>query len=106
MLNRAKDSKSQGTDVVKGMHILVVDDIEVNRIILIKILGTLGAECDTASNGQEAVEKFKDAPSGYDLILMDVQMPGMNGYEATRTIRASDHPFAKVVPIIAMTVDC
>ncbi|MDE7260690.1 MAG: response regulator, partial [Oscillospiraceae bacterium] len=105
MMGRAKEAKRQESDVVKGMHILVVDDIEVNRIILVKILNTLGAECDTATNGQEAVEKFMDAPSGYDLILMDVQMPGMNGYEATRAIRASSHPFAKAVPIIAMTAN-
>ena len=105
MLGRAKEAERQEADVVKGMHILVVDDIEVNRIILVKILTTLGAECDTASNGQEAVEKFMDAPSGYDLILMDVQMPGMNGYEATRAIRASDHPSAKAIPIIAMTAN-
>ena len=83
----------------------MMDDIEVNRIILVKILSTLGAECDTASDGQQAVEKFMDAPSGYHLILMDVQMPGMNGYEATRAIRASSHPFAKAVPIIAMTAN-
>ena len=105
MMGRAKEAAHQEADVVKGMHILVVDDIEVNRIILVKILSTLGAECDTASNGQEAVERFMDAPSGYDLILMDVQMPGMNGYEATRAIRASSHPFAKAIPIIAMTAN-
>ena len=103
MMGRAKESKRQEADVVKGMHILVVDDIEVNRIILVKILSTMGAECDIASNGQEAVDKFMVAPPGYDLILMDVQMPGMNGYEATRTIRASSHPLAKSVPIVAMT---
>ena len=105
MMDRTKESKRQESDVVKGMHILIVDDIEVNRIILVKLLGTLGAECDTASNGKEAFEKFIDAPNGYDLILMDVQMPEMNGYEATRAIRASSHPFAKAVPIIAMTAN-
>ena len=105
MMGRTQEAKHKESDVVKGMRILVVDDIEVNRIILVKILSTLGAECDTASDGQQAVEKFMDAPSGYDLILMDVQMPGMNGYEATRAIRASSHPFAKAVPIIAMTAN-
>ncbi len=93
-------------DVVKGRHILVVDDIAANRIILVKILGSLGAACDIAENGQEAVDKFMDASSGgYDLILMDVQMPVMNGYEATRAIRASGHPMAKIIPIIAMTAN-
>ena len=83
-----------------------MDDIEVNRIILVKILSTLGAVCDTASNGQEAADKFESSqPGEYDLILMDVQMPVMNGYEATRTIRASSHPSAKEIPIIAMTAN-
>ena len=94
------------SDVVLGKNILVVDDIEVNRIILVKILTSLGAVCDTAGNGQEAVEKFETSqPGRYDLILMDVQMPIMNGYEATRTIRAGAHPEAGRIPIIAMTAN-
>ena len=105
MMNRAKEAKRQETNVFKGMHVLVVDDIDVNRLILVKILSTLGAKCDTASNGREAAEKFVDTPDGYDLIMMDVQMPEMNGYEATRAIRASSHPLAKAVPIIAMTAN-
>jgi len=91
---------------VKGRNIMVVDDIEVNRIILVKILGTLGATCDVAGDGKEALEKFESAPAGtYDLILMDVQMPVMDGYAATRAIRASSHPAGKTVPIIAMTAN-
>jgi len=95
------------TDVVSGKHILVVDDIEVNRIILVKILSALGATCDVAGDGQESVDKFMAAQPGeeYDLILMDVQMPVMDGYTATRTIRSSGHPAAKTVPIIAMTAN-
>ena len=101
-----KEEKDASGDVVKDKHVLVVDDIEVNRIILVKILSTLGAACDTACNGQEAVDKFEASqPGDYDLILMDVQMPVLNGYEATRAIRASDHPAAKTVPIIAMTAN-
>ena len=97
---------SSQSDVVRDKHILVVDDIEVNRMILIKILGTLGASCDSAANGQEAVDKFMDSqPGDYDLILMDVQMPVMDGYTATRTIRGSGHPSAWSVPIIAMTAN-
>ena len=93
-------------DVVRDMRILVVDDIEVNRIILTKILTSLGAFCDTAGNGQEAVDKFLNArPGAYDLILMDVQMPGMDGYTATRTIRGSSHACSKTIPIIAMTAN-
>ena len=101
-----KEEKDASEDVVRGKHILVVDDIEVNRIILVKILSTLGAACDTAGNGQEAVDKFEASqPGEYDLILMDVQMPVLNGYEATRTIRGGSHPSAKDIPIIAMTAN-
>ena len=91
---------------VDGKYVLVVDDIDVNRLILGKILGTLGAECDMAVNGQEAVEKFENSKQGeYDLILMDIQMPLMNGYEAARAIRASAHPSANDVAIIAITAN-
>jgi len=106
IMGSMSEDKRQESCAVQGKHILVVDDIEVNRIILIKILSTLGATCDTAENGQEAVDKFMNSPpGGYDLILMDVQMPGMDGYEATRAIRASSHPSAKTEPIIAMTAN-
>ena len=101
-----KKAEISQSDVVLGKNILVVDDIEVNRIILVKILTSLGAVCDTAGNGQEAVEKFEASqPGRYDLILMDVQMPVMNGYEATRTIRAGTDPEARRIPIIAMTAN-
>jgi len=92
--------------VVKGKHILVVDDIAANRLILIKILSTMGADCDAACDGQEALEKFMgDPPDTYDLIFMDVQMPVMDGYAATRAIRRSNHPSAKTVPVVAMTAN-
>ena len=94
------------SEVVQGKNILVVDDIEVNRIILVKILSTLGASCDTASNGRQALETFeKSQPGEYDLILMDVQMPVMDGYAATRAIRSGSHPSAGDIPIIAMTAN-
>jgi len=90
----------------EGKHILVVDDIDVNRMILVKILNTLGATCDVAENGKEAVSKFESSPPGtYDLILMDIQMPVMNGYEATRAIRASSQPTADSIAIIALTAN-
>jgi len=101
-----KKPETDQDNVVQGMNILVVDDIEVNRIILVKILSTLGAACDIAGNGQEAVEKFEASrPGAYDLILMDVQMPVMDGYAATRAIRNSGHPSAGAVPIVAMTAN-
>ncbi len=100
-----KAEKSRDS-VVQGKHILVVDDIEANYIILMKILSAQGAICEAVENGQEAVDAFLNSPPGtYDLILMDVQMPVMDGYEATRAIRASDHPEAQIIPIIAMTAN-
>lgn len=103
---RESVKKEKEKSVVDGKHILIVDDIEVNRMILVKILESLGAFCDTAENGQEAAERFvKSAPGEYDIILMDVQMPVMNGYEATKAIRASSHPEAEAIAIIAMTAN-
>jgi len=98
--------ETRQSDVVRGKHIMIVDDIEVNQIILVKILSTLGAVCDVAADGKEAVDKFEASqPGEYDLILMDVQMPVMDGYAATRAIRSSSHPSARTVPIIAMTAN-
>ena len=92
--------------MVKGKHILVVDDIAANRLILIKILSTMGAECDAACDGQEALDKFMGAPPDtYDLIFMDIQMPVMNGYEASKAIRASGRADLEKIPIVAMTAD-
>jgi len=106
MGNRAKKEGDKNNDVVRGKHILVVDDIEVNRILLVKILNTLGATCEVAANGKEALDAFEQSkPGEYDLILMDVQMPIMDGYMATRAIRASPHPSAKSVIVIAMTAN-
>ena len=106
VMGSQKKVEGSDEDVVKGKHILVVDDIEVNRIILVKILNTLGAQCDVAGNGQEALETFeRSQPGEFDLILMDVQMPVMDGYASTRAIRASAHPSAKTLPIIAMTAN-
>lgn len=78
----------------------------MNRMVLTKILSTRGAVCDIAVNGKEAVDKFEQSePEEYDIILMDVQMPVMDGYEATKAIRGGSHPRAKKIPIIAMTAN-
>ncbi|HEX9079225.1 MAG TPA: response regulator, partial [Desulfuromonadaceae bacterium] len=84
-----------------GVRILLVDDNEINRQITIELLGELGATMDVACNGAEAVEKVTRAEPPYDLVLMDIQLPRMDGYEATRRIRG-DERFA-TLPIIAMT---
>ncbi len=101
-----KEQEESIHNFIQGMHIMVVDDIVANRMILVKILSTLGADSEVATNGKEAVEKFEASrPGEYDMILMDVQMPVMDGYTATRTIRTSRHPSAKTIPIIAMTAN-
>ena len=89
-----------------GKRILLVEDNELNREIALELLGRTGAALDAAENGRLAVERFAASPVGYyDLILMDVQMPVMNGHEAARTIRAMDRRDAASVPIFAMTAN-
>ena len=90
----------------KGKHILLVEDNELNREIAQEILQEYGFLVDTAENGAVAVEKVSTAaPGSYDLVLMDVQMPIMDGYTATRKIRALDDPARAKLPIIAMTAN-
>ena len=90
----------------KGRCILLVEDNELNREIAVEILNEYGFLVDTAKNGAEAVEKVKNSePGNYDLVLMDVQMPVMNGYEATKQIRALDNPALAGITILAMTAN-
>ena len=90
----------------RGRCILLVEDNELNREIAVEILNEYGFLVDTAENGAEAVEKVKNSTSGkYDLVLMDVQMPVMNGYEATKQIRALDNPALAGITILAMTAN-
>ena len=90
----------------KGRCILLVEDNELNREITVEILNEYGIRVDTAVNGAEAVEKVKNAkPGNYDMVLMDVQMPVMNGYEATNKIRALEDPALAGITILAMTAN-
>ena len=93
-------------NVLKGMRFLCAEDNELNAEILMELLKIEGAECTICENGKRVLEAFEQsAPGDYDMILMDVQMPVMNGYEATKAIRKSSHKLAKTIPIIAMTAN-
>lgn len=89
-----------------GKRVLVVDDIEINRVIILSFLAGTAIEYEEAENGKEALDKVLASPEGYyDLVLMDVQMPEMDGITATREIRASSHPDAGSLQIYAMTAN-
>ena len=107
---RRHDEIEDGADtdvegIFDGRRILLAEDVEINREIVTALLETTGVEIDCAVNGFEAVRMFADSPGAYDLIFMDVQMPEMDGYGATRLIRALKTPKALNVPIIAMTAN-
>ncbi|MDR1688616.1 MAG: transporter substrate-binding domain-containing protein [Clostridiales bacterium] len=106
--NSAGEEKPAGNyavPVFEGKTLLLAEDIEINREIAASILEPTLIEIDIASNGAEAVKMAADAPERYDLILMDVQMPEMDGLQATRAIRAINSPNAADIPIIAMTAN-
>ena len=93
-------------NILQGMKFLCAEDNEINAEILTELLKIEGAECTICENGEEILKTFEQsAPGEYDMILMDVQMPVMNGYEATKAIRRSSHELAKTIPIIAMTAN-
>jgi len=89
----------------EGRHILLVEDVEINREIVTALLEPTCIKIDCAENGREAIQMYSEAPDKYDVIFMDVQMPEMDGYEATRRIRALKIPRAKDIRIIAMTAN-
>jgi CheY-like chemotaxis protein/two-component sensor histidine kinase len=99
------NKKLEPAGLFEGRRILFAEDIEINREILLTLLEVTLLQIDCAENGLEAVRKFSEAPNAYDMILMDIHMPEMDGYEATRKIREMDVPKAKTIPIIAMTAD-
>ena len=101
-----EDTDEQDGNILQGMRFLCAEDNELNAEILTELLKTEGAECTICENGEEVLKAFEQsAPGDYDMILMDVQMPVMNGYETTKAIRRSSHELAKKIPSIAMTAN-
>lgn len=101
-----EETDEQDGNILQGMKFLCAEDNELNAEILMELLKIEGAKCTICENGKEILKAFEQsAPGDYDMILMDVQMPVMNGYEATKAIRRSSHELAKTIPIIAMTAN-
>ena len=104
--DKREEQKDVSKKSIKGLHILLAEDNELNMEIAEFVLQNEGADVSKAWNGQEAVEVFKKSePREFDVILMDIMMPVMNGYEATKMIRSLDREDAKEIPIIAMTAN-
>ncbi|RHP12355.1 MULTISPECIES: ATP-binding protein [unclassified Butyricicoccus] len=102
----SRASTEENADAFRGRRILLVEDNEINAMIMVEVLQEMGAEIEKAENGQIAVDMFADHPENYyDFILMDVQMPVMDGRTAARTIRAMERPDAKSILIFALSAD-
>ena len=99
------DKAADISGIFKGHRVLLAEDIDINREIVMALLEPTSLDITYAVNGAEAVRMFCEEPDKYEVIFMDLQMPEMDGFEATRQIRASDNPRAKNVPIIAMTAN-
>ena len=90
---------------LRGKRILMVEDNALNREIAAELLSVTGAEIETAENGREALNTVRSRPGEFDLVLMDIQMPVMNGYEAVQAIRALHRPDTDALPIVALTAN-
>ena len=103
--NRAEKEQTEVTGVFAGRRVLLAEDVEINREIVLALLEPTQLEIDCAEDGAGALRMFGENPDRYDMIFMDMQMPGMDGLESTRRIRALDAPRAKTIPIIPMTAN-
>jgi len=103
--HKQESEKQEFGHIFKGFKILLAEDVDINREIIEVLVEPTQLEMDSAENGIEAVAMFEKSPDSYDLILMDVQMPEMDGYAATRKIRSLKHKKAKTIPIIALTAN-
>lgn len=91
---------------LSGISVLLVEDNAMNQLIAVRILENVGAKVTVAANGEEGAMAFESSEAGtFDIILMDIQMPVMNGYDSVRTIRRSNHPQARTIPVVAMTAN-
>ena len=105
-LTAQEETDEPDGNILQGLRFLCAEDNDLNAEILTELLKIEGAECTICENGERILEAFEQsAPGDYDMILMDVQMPVMNGYEATKAIRSSSHELAKTISIIAMTAN-